>query len=369
MAAALSAAGAAPVGAVSATAHSPTVTVVASGLNNPRSVAFDDQGRLWVTEAGSGGRECQSTPGAPNGNTTCYGLTGSVDRIENGQVVRLFTGLASEASPDGSQALGPAGISVYGGKVYFDLDESSYAAPIGLSPSLAAKLTDQLGRLMWAPAYAANAVPSELANVGDFDYDWAYRHRSLVPGQFPDADPYGLLAGRDGISLADAGTNIVDHISRHGNIAVDAFIPNPPSSDAVPTCVAQGPDGALYIGELTGAGNSSTAANVYRWSKSGGLTVWQTGFSAITGCGFGPNGAFYVTEFDTTGFPPSGEPAGAVVKIARNGSRTVLGSGMLVAPNGFAMGRDGCVYVTNFSVLPGSAPSGAPTGQVVRICS
>jgi hypothetical protein len=342
--------------------------VVASGLNNPRSLAFDGQGRLWVTEAGTGGTQCLATPNEPT-NPTCFGTTGSVDMIEGGQVKRIFTGLASEAAQNGGQALGPAGISVFAGNVYFDIDESADAVPNGLTPKLSVKLYDQLGRLMWAPVNNRHAAPAVLANVGAYDYAWSYRHRHLVPGQFPDADPYGLQARYDGVYLADAGTNVVDHIGYGGSIHIDTFIPNPATSDAVPTCVARGSDGALYIGQLTGVGNNSTAANVYRYSKEGKLTVWQSGFSAITGCGFGPDGSFYVTEFDTTGFPPSGEPMGAVIQIAPDGTRTVLGSGQLVAPNGFAMGPDGCVYVTNFSVLPGSGPSGAPTGQVVRICS
>jgi hypothetical protein len=359
---------AAPAKAAATSTHTPTVTVIARGLNNPRSIAFDEDGNLWVTEAGKGGTECLPTPGEPT-NPTCFGLTGSVDKIEQGKVIRVFTGLASLAAQDGSEGLGPAGISSLGDNIYFDIDESSFAVPLGLSPALTAKLTDQLGRLYWAHT-DGDSRPAELANVGAYDYEWANQNKNLVPGQFPDADPFGLqVRSHDGfkVFLADAGSNTLDEIGRDGSIHIATFVPNPPSSDAVPTCVAQGPDGALYIGQLTGVGNGAGVANIYRYTPHGGLTVWQTGFSAISGCGFGKDGSFYVTEFDTTGFPPSGLPAGAVIKIARNGTRTTLGAGQLFEPNGFAAGPDGSIYVTNWSAVAGSGPPGAPTGEVVRI--
>ena len=356
-----------PNAAATAAAADPTVTVVASHLNNPRSLAFDEDGNLWVTEAGKGGSECIPTPGGPT-NPTCFGLTGSVGRIHDGRVARVFTGLASLAGQDGSFGFGPFGISALGDNIYFDLGESSFAVPPGLSPGLTAKLLDQLGHLMRANTDGSGLT--SFANVGGFDYTWADQHKSLVPAQFPDADPYGLqVRNHDGfkIFLADAASNTLDEINRSGGITIDTFIPNPPASDAVPTCVAQGPDGALYIGQLTGAGNGAGVANVYRFTPHSGLTLWQTGFSAIDGCGFGSDGSFYVTELDLTGFPPSGTPAGAVIKIARDGTRTTLGAGKLFAPNGFAAGRDGSIYVANWSILSGSGPKGAPTGEVVRI--
>jgi hypothetical protein len=62
----------------------------------------------------------------------------------------------------------------------------------------------------------------------------------------------------------------------------------------------------------------------------------------------------YVTEFFTAGFGTPGD----VIRIALNpdgsaGARTVMGVGALVAPNGFAAGPDGSIYVSNFSVFPG----------------
>ena len=77
--------------------------------------------------------------------------------------------------------------------------------------------------------------------------------------------------------------------------------------------------------------------------------------------------AFYVTEFFTLA---SALNSGDVVRIALNpdgsaGARTAMGVGALIAPNGFAAGPDGSIYVSNFSVFPGV--NAGPVGQAVRV--
>lgn len=60
---------------------------------------------------------------------------------------------------------------------------------------------------------------------------------------------------------------------------------------------------------------------------------------------------------------------GDVVRIAINqdgsaGPRTRLGVGALHAPNGFACGPDGSIYVSNNSTSTGAGPV---SGEVVRV--
>src|SRR5262249_42175158 len=72
------------------------VTTVATGLNNPRGLAFGPGGRLYVGEAGLGAGN--GTGGAAAG----LGFTGSVGEIRdlssaNPTYERIITGLASTA--------------------------------------------------------------------------------------------------------------------------------------------------------------------------------------------------------------------------------------------------------------------------------
>jgi hypothetical protein len=206
-----------------------------------------------------------------------------------------------------------------------------------------------------------------IANVGDRDFRWSDHHKNLVPGQFPDANPYGVLALPGSRWVVDAGSNTLDRVIR-GHVRVKAFIPNPPSSDAVPTCIDRGPDKALYIGELTGGGNAPGASVVWRYvPATGKLTKWAQGLTAVTGCGFARNGKFYATEFSSLGLDNAAPNTGRVVMVPAHSTSPITIVDGLSFPGGFAAGWDGSLYVSNWSVAPATGPPGAPTGSVVRI--
>jgi glucose/arabinose dehydrogenase len=85
----------------------------------------------------------------------------------------------------------------------------------------------------------------------------------------------------------------------------------------------------------------------------------KAGFTSVTGVAFGPDGLLYVLELsDAAGFPTPG--AGKVVRVNRNGSIEDVATG-LVVPTGMTFGRNGKLYVSNF----GAAPAGL--GQIVQI--
>lgn len=345
------------------TSSSP-VTVVASGLDNPRNLAWGPDGHLLVAEAGITPSLCEST-----GSTTkyCYGLTGEISDISSGTPVPIVTGLASIINSE-EEVLGADGLAYVHGQLYTTVTQSPEVVPPGLPADLTTELETQYGALLNETDGRIRVV----ANPGNVDYYWSQAHQSLgaSPTDFPAANPYGLTPKPGGgFYLVDSGSNTLDSVDRRGNVHVLAFIPHTSAgTDAVPTCVAVGPEGSVYIGEITGFGNSATAANVYRYEpRNGSLTVWQSGFSAINGCGFAANGDFYVTELDTTGFPPAGNPDGAVIQISHNGTRTVLGAGQLFAPGGFLADPDGSIYVSNHSLMWPPGTGSSTGGEVVRI--
>jgi hypothetical protein len=341
------------------TADAP-VTVVASGLHEPRHLAWGPRGHLLVAEAGLPPDVCDSTD--PN-TRVCYGLTGSIADISSGRPVRIRTGLP--ANLNSGEIVGPNALTYVDGRLYVLAPNSPYGAPSWLPKSLRKALKRQYGALLDITGESASVV----TNPGKVNYEWVQEHHPELATPDFDANLYAMTPKPGGgFYWVDAASNTLGSIDRSGRVRVLAFVPyTPAGTSSVPTCLDMGRDGAVYVGQLTGAGNSATAANVYRYEPwSGRLRVWQSGFSAITGCGFGANGDFYVTEFDTTGFPPAGEPLGVVIQISkRDGRRTVLGEGKLFAPHGFLAGPDGSVYVANKSIM---WPPGQPTsGEVVKI--
>jgi len=343
-------------------------TVVASHLNNPRGLSPAPGGGLYLAEAGSGGKVCVS--GGEQGQT-CIGETGSFDLVTRHGVQRLVTGLISGSGPGGVAAEGPVSVSAGAyGTIYglFGLN-SHEVPPAGAIPSgLRAAALAELGRLVQVTPYRS------LSDVGDQDWTWTSTRVKLAPKDFPDANPNAVLYSHGHVYVVDAGANILVDVQRNGAAKVLAFfgVPKGSQSDSVPTCVARGPDGALYVGELLGGFYSPGHARIWRVVPGHAPKVWATGLSAVQGCGFGRDGAFYATEFQVGGLNEGSgaNPAGDVVRIDRWGHRTHLGVGKLLFPSGFAAGSDGAIYVSNCSIAPasGMGPKLCPAGgQVVRI--
>jgi len=343
-------------------------TVVASHLNNPRGLSPAPGGGLYLAEAGSGGKVCVS--GGEQGQT-CIGETGSFDLVTRHGVQRLVTGLISGSGPGGVAAEGPVSVSAGAyGTIYglFGLNTHEVPPAGAISSGLRAAALAELGRLVQVTPYRS------LSDVGDQDWTWTSTRVKLAPKDFPDANPNAVLYSHGHVYVVDAGANILVDVQRNGAAKVLAFfgVPKGSQSDSVPTCVARGPDGALYVGELLGGFYSPGHARIWRVVPGHAPKVWATGLSAVQGCGFGRDGAFYATEFQVGGLNEGSgaNPAGDVVRIDRWGHRTHLGVGKLLFPSGFAAGSDGAIYVSNCSIAPasGMGPKLCPAGgQMVRI--
>jgi hypothetical protein len=345
--------------------HDSRFTVIASHLNNPRGLAHGPGGVIFLAEAGRGGKTCMGS----GQNQTCVGLTGSFDVIGKGGVHRVATGLISASGPGGVAAIGPASVAraPHGGVLALFGENTHIVPPKGAIPQrLRRAALHELGRLFLGTRHGVFS----LARVGDHDWTWTSKRIHLAPKDYPDANPNNVVRAHGRIYVVDAGANVLTQVLPHGRTRVRAFFPVPHyPPDAVPTCAAQGPDGALYVGELLGGSYAPGHARIWRVVPGHKPKVWARGLTTVQGCGFGSDGAFYATEFQTGGLGSS-NPAGDVVRIAPNGHRTHLGVGKLFNPSGFLAGRHGSFYVSNCSIAPakGLGPQLCPTGgEVVRI--
>ncbi len=374
-AAALAGVAAAPSGQVAAAekgsgtlSEDAPVEVVAEGLHSPRDLTWSPEGRLLVSEAGGIKQLCDS---ADTMTANCFSTSGAVTDVTDGEPERIVEGLASNVN--NAEVVGPNAMEYVDGKLYVLEAGHSIGLPDWLPRDLTRDLKRQYGRVLqvktdkWHKKHRVRPV----ANPGLAGYRWMTENPELT-SEDPTSNPVSMAAKPGGgFYYVDAAANILGEIDRWGNVEVLKWFPRAPNgADAVPTCVDVGPDGAVYAGQLTGFGNTGqNAANVYRYDPdTGELEVWESGFATISGCGFGANGDFYVTQFDTTGFPSPGEPQGVVTQIAKDGTRTELGLGELFAPQGFLAGPDGSVYVTNNSVwYPVGTTNRWDQGEVVKI--
>jgi hypothetical protein len=341
-----------------------TVTTVASGLDNPRALSFAPDGDLYVAEAGHGSEPAGSfcPIKGPTGETECVGFTSGVSKIEpGGPPNRVLTGKVSIANEKGGGATGIDGVSVHDGTLFAVETASPDAVPSTLKGPAVEEAKEQLGALFEMKRGGATRI---VANVGHFDFNWSKENKKLVEEQFPDANPYAVLAANGGEWVIDAASNTLDWVNRDGEVKVVEFFPNPPLRDAVPTCVSVGPDGALYVGELTGVGNGPGKSVVWKVEQGEEPEVWATGLTAVTGCGWDGDGEFYAVEFSTLGWESFKPETGALVRVLPHSTKPVPVVEKLSFPNGFAS-RDDNVYLSNWSIAP--AKGGPVSGQVLKI--
>ncbi|TMK84927.1 MAG: ScyD/ScyE family protein [Actinobacteria bacterium] len=283
----------------------------------------------------------------------CVGQTGAVTHVQNGILDRIVN-LPSIASPDGSFAFGPHDVAIG--------DEGALFATVGLGGDPAYRAGfgpagDNLATLVRITRSGQMRVVADLL---------AYEEAHNPAGGVLESDPYGILRRADSSIVADAGANDLLKVTDRGRVSTLAVFPDRMVDfqggeipmDAVPTTVVRGPDGAYYVGQLTGFPFPVHGARVFRVVPGQKPTVWARGFTNIIDIAF-HDGKLYVLEIAHNSLATSSTPFGALLRLNPDGSKTVLFKDLFF-PTSLAFTPGGDALVTNCGVCPGG-------GEVLRI--
>jgi hypothetical protein len=328
-----------------------TVSVLASGLNNPRGLTFGHDGSLYVAEGGIGGAnstagECTQVipPVGPYTGSNYGARILRVDRTGNITVIADSLPTSQTAVETGSLVSGVGDVAFVGNTLYAVLAGAGCSHGVTGVPNGIVKVHNDKS---W----------EVVANLGE----WQMSHPVANPpeGDFePEGTWYGMVAVGGNLYAVEPNHGEIVRVNGNGNI--DRLIDISATEEHnVPTAIAHH-KGNFYVGNL-GVFPITGNSKVYKVTPAGKISVVDTGFSAILGIAFDKADGLYVLE-NTTGNPFPTPGTGNIIRIDPSGNRRTLVSGLNL-PTALEYGPDGNLYVSNW----GFGPTAIGGGQILKI--
>lgn len=317
-----------------------TVEVYASGLINPKGMAFGDDGTLYIAESGPPSDVFVPLP-ANYGGTGPIGTGGRISSVPaGGEREDFVTGLPNVGIYRGAEMLGAGSMAVLDGDLY-----EVAAAHMTVSPLLSVVEPD--GTLQ------------TVADVG------AFNDANPPPGNNGDAIPWGNpfdMAALDGaLYITDGNYNRVLKATPEGELSILAAWEFSP----VTVGLADGPDGNLYVCQFSPSPYFEGSGRIDLVTPAGEITEGAvTDLTTPIDVAFAPDGTMYVlqyaTEFNAELYRYISF-GGMVHRVLPDGTTEVVVSN-LNFPTSLIFGPDSALYVTNYG-----NESNEGQGEVLRV--
>ncbi len=324
-----------------------TVSVFASGLNNPRGLRWGPDHNLYVAEAGAGGTtstvgQCEQVPG-PVG-PYLGGHSAQITKISaHGTKSIVASGLPSTVNGMGLVS-GISSVEFVGERLYALVDGAGCSHGHTEMPNSIIRVS-------------ANGTWSQVADLSQYYHANPTAH--VEPDDFePDGTPFSMLAVRGDLYVVEPNHGSLDRVRLDGKISRVADI-SAAMGHIVPTSVSY--HGNFFVGNLGTFPVVPGSSVVLKINPGGNIHTWASDLTAVLGTEWDERGRLYVLEAMTAPGAPTPH-TGKIIRIDPSGRSVLIADGLFF-PTAMTMGPDGNLYVSNV----GFGPPPIGLGQILKI--
>lgn len=309
----------------------------ATGLDQPRGMAFDTTGNLFVAEAGA------LAPGATSNVSPQINHSSRIVSVApDGHVTTVLDNLPYTNYVEAGDT-GAADVAFIGSTLYVLIGEG---------------YDDQLSRMVLR--VQPGTPPQPVANLRRFAEGTVPMAEQMISAG-PPSNPDAMVAAPDGnlLYVADGASGRVMSVTPDGPIRIVAALPNKPPM----TGMAFGPDGKLYVSMFSRRPHTPGSGEIWTIDSADHATLSMRGLTMPIAVRFDDSGAMYVLEFSDGRQPenPYAPNAGRLLRIGRDGAKTVV-LDRLNYPTAMVFSRTGDLYIA-----VNGAFTGPGEGAIVKV--
>jgi hypothetical protein len=344
-----------PASAATRASPAPSVTTYATGLTNPRGLAFGPDGHLYVAEAGTGGDQTATDEAGCKVDINIFspykaGYSGRVTRVlANGTTQTVAANLPSTRESAGG-GYGPTDVAFIGDQLYvlIEMGGCSHGLPDDLPAILRVNKDGSTTNVANLNAWHAANPPNFIKDIDPETTDQepgGVFHSMIAFGKYL----YVVETNRGFLLRVDPTSGIIEKLY---DMSVDNQEHNP--------IVMARRGNEFHVGTFGEDGGAAELAVFDKYFAGYSLPFQST--NPIVGLAWRGN-RLYGMEIFPLDDPWSTDSANLVAFDPKTGTRTEVLTRFASFPNGLVVGPDGALYTSN----RGISYLGDGDGSILRI--